>query len=406
MARPEAHAFHPDPAARQEGLRRRVHDLLDAGPGFDTPGGLISTGIVALILLNAVAFTVETVPEIGAAYGPYFDLFNAFSVGAFTVEYMLRLWSCVELPGLRLMPPLAARLRYASGPLMLIDLAVILPYYLTFLFSVDLRVLRVLRLIRFLKLARYSQSLQTLGRVVINEWRALMGALLLMLTMLLLASTGMYFLEHRAQPEHFGSVPAAAWWGLATLTTIGYGDVVPITPLGKLFGGIVMIIGVGMFAIPIAILATGFSHEAARHQFVVTWGMVARVPLFAGLDAAAVAEVMSLLHSKTVPAGGHIVTAGERGDAMYFIASGEAAVDMGDEPVLLGEGDFFGEMSLVHNQPRSHTVFARSRCQLLVLDRTDFERLSRHHPAIKEHVHAVAAERLKWEPKVEPGGRE
>lgn len=402
MARPEAPTSHPGPAGGREALRRRVHELLDAGPGFDTPGGLVSTGIVTLILLNALAFTAETVPAIGATYGPYFDIFNVISVAAFTVEYVLRLWSCVELPGLRLMPPLAARLRYATRPLMLIDLAVILPYFLTFLFSIDLRVLRVLRLFRFLKLARYSQSLQTLGRVLVNEWRALMGALLLMLTMLLFASTGMYFLEHQAQPDHFGSVPAAAWWGLATLTTIGYGDVVPITPLGKLFGGMVMIIGVGMFAIPIAILATGFSHEAARHQFVVTWGMVARVPLFAGLDAAAVAEVMSLLHSRTVPAGGHIVTAGERGDAMYFIASGEAVVDTGGEPVLLSEGDFFGEMSLVHHQPRSHTVFARSRCRLLVLDRTDFERLSRHHPAIKEHVHAVAAERLKWGPRLEP----
>ena len=131
--------------------------------------------------------------------------------------------------------------------------------------------------------------------------------------MLLFASTFIYFLERDAQPDKFGSIPAAAWWALATLTTVGYGDVVPITPLGKMFGGIVMLVGLGMFALPIAILATGFSQESSRHEFVVTWSMVAWVPLFSTMDVAEVAEITKLLYTRNVAAGATIVHAGEGG---------------------------------------------------------------------------------------------
>jgi len=122
--------------------------------------------------------------------------------------------------------------------------------------------------------------------VIADECRALLGALLVMLVLLLFASTVIYFLEREAQPDKFGSIPAAAWWALSTLTTVGYGDVVPVTPWGKVVGGIVMLLGVCMFALPIAIVATGFSPESARHQFVATWSMVARLPLFSNMSEA------------------------------------------------------------------------------------------------------------------------
>ena len=192
--------------------------------------------------------------------------------------------------------------------MMIIDLLAILPWYVYLFVPFDLRALRVLRLFRLfrlLKLLRYSPALQTLKRVVAHEYRALLGALLLMMMLMLFSAAIIYFLERGAQPDKFGSIPAAAWWALATLTTVGYGDIVPITPLGKVFGGIVMLLGLGMFALPIAILATGFSQESARHEFVVTWSMVARVPLFSTLDAAEVAEVTKLLYTRLVPAGRH-----------------------------------------------------------------------------------------------------
>ena len=184
-----------------------------------------------------------------------------------------------------------------------------------------LRVLRLFRLFRLLKLLRYSPALLTLKRVVAREYRALLGALLLMMMLMLFSAAIIYFLEREAQPDKFGSIPAAAWWALATLTTIGYGDIVPITPWGKVFGGIVMLFGLGMFALPIAILATGFSQESARHEFVVTWSMVARVPLFSTLDAAEVAEVTKLLYTRLFQPGATIVHAGDPGGAMYFIGS-------------------------------------------------------------------------------------
>jgi voltage-gated potassium channel len=139
----------------------------------------------------------------------------------------------------------------------------------------------------------------------------------------------MYMLERGAQPDKFGSIPAAAWWALATLTTVGYGDVVPITPFGKLLGGVVMLLGVGMIALPVAIIATGFSQESSRHQFVVTWSMVARVPLFAGMDQSEVAEITKLLYTRSYLPGVPMVRTGDVGDAMFIIASGEALVDIG-----------------------------------------------------------------------------
>lgn len=375
-------------------LRKRIYNVLEQG-GTAPLANLVNYGLIALILLNAVAFALETVPALEASYGPWFLAFDAFSVVVFTVEYALRIWSCVESPVLTQAGNARARLRFALRPMMLVDLAAILPFYLSFLLALDLRVLRVLRLFRFLKLARYSPAMQALGRVLAHERRSLLGALLLMMALLLFSSTGMYFLEREAQPDKFGSIPDAAWWAMATLTTIGYGDVVPVTAAGKLFGGVVMIFGLGMFALPIAIIATGFAEEAHRRDFVVTWGMVASVPLFGTLAAPLVAEVMSLLYSRSFAEGAHIVRKGEEADAMYFIASGTATVQADSGPVRLEEGDFFGEMALIFNRPRSHTVTASSKCRLLVLDKADFERLCHREPELRDRIRGVADARLK-----------
>jgi voltage-gated potassium channel len=376
-------------------LRQRVHDVLDFGSEYDPVTQAVNIFLVTLILLNVAAFAAETVPEIGQRFGSAFELFNLVSVAIFTIEYVLRLWSCVELPYLRALPNWSRRAKYASRPLMVIDLIAILPFYLGFLVGMDLRFLRVFRLFRFLKLARYSPALVALGRVFANERRALFGALLVMLALLLFASSGIYFLERHAQPEIFGSIPSAAWWALATLTTVGYGDVVPVTALGRVFGGLIMIFGLGMFALPIGIIATGFSHEANRREFVITWGMVARVPIFAQLEAAVVAQIGALLHSHSYQEGELIIRAGDVADAMYFIASGEVAVDADEGQVRLGEGDFFGEMALLYRRQREHNVTAVTQCRVLVLDKMDFERLTHRQPELLSHIRSVAEARLK-----------
>src|SRR5262245_39971787 len=295
--------------------RRQVHDVLEVGGDAHPAGRVVNAFIVVLIVLNAIAFAAETVDDLAARYHMFFRAFNILSVIVFSIEYLLRLWSCVEIPMLSRMPRWQARARFAARPIMLIDLFAVLPFYFSWLVPMDLRVLRVLRLFRLLKLARYSPALQTLGRVVEDEYHALLGALLIILVLLLFSSTAIYFLESGVQPDKFGSIPAAAWWALATLTTVGYGDIVPITPLGKMLGGVVMLLGVGMIALPVAIIATGFSQEANRHQFVVTWSMVARVPLFASMDEAEVAEIAKLIYTRTFVPGIPIVRAGDVGDA-------------------------------------------------------------------------------------------
>lgn len=376
-------------------LRRRVHDILELDRNHDPAANFVNGFVVVLICLNVLAFSAETVPALGERYRSYFYAFNLFSIAIFTIEYAARIWSSVEIPILRNQAPWRARLKFARAPLQVIDLLVILPFYLSFLIPIDLRVLRILRIFRFLKLARFSPALHSLGRVIAIERRALIGALFVMTTLLLFAATGVYFLERDAQPESFGSIPAAAWWALATLTTVGYGDVVPVTLAGRLFGGLIMIFGLGMFALPIAIIATGFSQEASRRDFVVTWSMVAQVPLFAQLDAISVANIMSLLYSRSFEPGAKIVLAGTAAKAMFFISSGEVEVRVGEERVLLGEGDFFGEMALLEQRRREHTVIALTKCRLLVLEKEDLAQLCHQVPEIYQHISSVAEARAE-----------
>ncbi|HTP37029.1 MAG TPA: cyclic nucleotide-gated ion channel [Methyloceanibacter sp.] len=376
------------------GWRREVNDLLEVGGDAHPAGRLVNAFIIVLIILNAIAFAADTVPALAERYAVEFEVFNVVSVIVFTIEYVLRVWSSVEIPMLSRLPRWQARLRFATRPMMIIDLLAFFPWYLHWIYPMDLRVLRVFRLFRLLKLVRYSPALQTLGRVVADEYRALLGALLVILVLLLFSATVMYYLEREAQPDKFGSIPDAAWWALATLTTVGYGDVVPVTPLGKLLGGVVMLLGVGMIALPVAIIATGFSQESGRHQFVVTWSMVARVPLFASMDHSEVAEITKLLYTRTYLPGVPMVRTHDAGDAMFIIASGEALVDTGKgHHVTLKEGDFFGEMALLERRRHKHDVVAKTNCRVYVLDSQSLARLGRRHPEIMNRIRKVAEAR-------------
>ena len=374
--------------------RRQVHDILEVGGDAHPAGRVLNAFIILLIVLNVAAFAAETVPELETRYAAEFAAFNVFSVIVFTIEYVLRLWSAVDIPILSRLPHWRARLRFAARPIMIIDLLAFLPWYLHWIYPIDLRVLRLFRLFRVLKLVRYSPALQTLGRVIADEYRALLGAFLVILMMLLFASSIIYVLEREAQPDKLGSLPQAAWWAISALTTTGFGDVVPITPWGKLFGGIVMLLGVGMFALPIAIIAAGFSQEASRHHFVVTWSMVARVPLFATLDESEVAEITKLLYTRTYLPGVPMVRAHDAGDAVFLIASGEALVDLGSgKHALLREGDFFGEMALLDRRRHRHDVVAKTRCKVYVFDAQSLARLGRRHPEIMRRIRKVAEAR-------------
>jgi len=246
--------------------RIRIYELLEAGRPNDPLSRFVDGALIVLIAVNVIAVILESVPSFSAAFGPQFRAFEVFSVAVFTVEYGIRVWSCVEIQDGRYEASLRGRLRYMLTPLALIDLVAILPFYLAMFFSIDLRFLRVLRLLRVFKLTRYSAAMTVLLEVLRQEARSFGAVLFILCVVLIMASSGIYLLEHKLQPEAFGSIPAAMWWAVATLTTVGYGDVTPITPMGKVFGALITIVGIGMVALPAGILASGFSDQLRKRR--------------------------------------------------------------------------------------------------------------------------------------------
>jgi voltage-gated potassium channel len=242
-------------------MRRRVFSVLTVASAGDVLSRAFDIFLIGLILLNVTAVIAASVQPFGSQYSELLWHFEIFSIAVFSVEYLLRVWSCVE--DSRYSHPVKGRLRYMLTPLAIIDLLAVLPFYLSFT-AADLRVLRILRIFRLLriaKIARYSQTLQIFGRVLIATRTQLFFTLLLMAVLLVLSSSLLYAVERQAQPEVFSSIPAAMWWSIATLTTVGYGDIYPITPLGKFLGSLISIFGIGMFALPTGVLGAAFLEE-------------------------------------------------------------------------------------------------------------------------------------------------
>jgi voltage-gated potassium channel len=384
-------------------LRRRVYEILDKGMAGSGIADVIHGALIALILLNVAAAILESVPSIEADHARAFFWLEVLSVAVFTVEYAARLWSSVEHPPLEGLSGWRARLHSACSPAMLLDLVSFLPFYLGLLFSIDLRFVLLLRLLRFFKLARYSPGFASLTDAVWTERRALVASTLMFLGVLVMSASVMRFAEQAAQPDKFATIPDAMWWAVITLTTVGYGDVYPITPFGKVVAGVTAMLGVAMLAMPVGIIATSFAREIQRRDFVVTWSLVARVPLFAGLDAGSIARIMRVLKSTSYAPGAIICRKGEPAHSMYFVAEGEVEVHLPDRHVRLTAGQFFGEIAVMQRAERSASIFACGRVKLLSLDALDLRNLMFDHPAIAAAIEAVAKNRLGSE-MVDPGG--
>jgi voltage-gated potassium channel len=236
-------------------------------------------------------------------------------------------------------------------------------------------------------------GLRQLRRVLLLESGPLFSVMVLFLMVLFLSSVAEYFLERKLQPETFGNVPAALWWAVATLTTTGYGDVVPTTTLGRVVAAMVMISGLGVFGLWTGILATGFAAETRRDNFLRTWESVSKVPFFANLGPSAIADVTHMLRTIDLPPRVMIIRKGQQGDCMYFIASGEVEVDLPGKKVQLGEGAFFGEMALLGNNLRGANVTTTRLSKLLVLDLVDFRLLMARHPDLAGTIDAEAKRR-------------
>ena len=241
-------------------LRRRLHALFEDGPAARSgPGRWANRLLAGLILANVTTVVLDTLPGLPPALRTAFQQVERISVALFTLEYLGRLWWCVE--DRRYRRPLAGRLRYALTPMALVDLLAILPFYLSLFTQTDTLILRLLRVLRLLKLSRYAPAVEVLGAVLREERRSLTVTFLILLTVLVFAATGIHLVEREAQPEAFGSIPAAMWWAVATLTTVGYGDVTPVTPAGKLFASLVTLSGLAMVSLPAGIVASGFTEQ-------------------------------------------------------------------------------------------------------------------------------------------------
>ena len=367
LLRPES----PDAAAR---IFRVVHHLM------------VAAGI-AIMLMTTVA-PIEAAD--GAALAMGFYVVAAF----FVAEYVLRLIVAPEAPGGEHRGDLRARLAWATSLGGIFDLISGLPWVVA-LASGPMASLS--GFIWAFKYIRYSSGLASLGRVISNARQALLSVLLGFCIVLLTAASIAYLLERHAHPDNpqaFASIPAALWWGIVTMTTTGYGDIVPRTIAGRALSGIVMVGGILIFALWTGILVNGYAEELRRREFLRTWEIVAKVPFFHHIGASLIAEVARLLRPRDFPAGAVIMRRGEPGDCMYFLVEGEVEIQLQSGPLYLGAGEFFGELALLTGEPRNATIVATQAATLLALDIVDFHELLGRQPELARAIREEARRRL------------
>ena len=248
-------------------IKRHIHNILEVSSFNNLPGILFNSIIILLIVLNIAAVIIGTIESVQAQYSRYLHIFEVFSVIVFTIEYLLRLWVCNLDEKFKNI--LTGKLRFAFTPMAIIDLLAIMPFYLPAIIPFDLRFIRILRLMRIFrifKLARYSDALKSLGNVFVSKKEELQITAFILVILLVISSSLMYYAEHEVQPDSFSSIPATMWWGVSTLTTVGYVDAYPQTSIGKLLGALICILGIGMFALPTGILGSAFIEEIRKRK--------------------------------------------------------------------------------------------------------------------------------------------
>ena len=251
-------------------VQYRIYQLLEKAEDGDKASRLVDIGLSVLVFINVIAVSLETVDSLHRAYADVFWWIETVSVTLFSVEYALRFWSVAASAGERGISSVKARLSYAFSPTGIIDVVAILPSLLPLLFgSIDLRWLRILRLARLFKFSHYTSALEDLISSVRRERQSFVATIYLLFLALMISSTLIYVFEHELQPDYFGSIPESMWWSFVTLTTVGYGDVVPITGAGRAVAAMTALMGVCVVALLTGIVATGFSKQMALRQSVL-----------------------------------------------------------------------------------------------------------------------------------------
>ncbi len=250
-------------------IQQRALEVLEPGRSGDLYSKITDYLIAALVILNIMAVTLESVSDFSVTYASQFYFFEVFSVAIFSVEYLLRVWACAARSdsGTKLFG--SYRLGYIFSFSGLIDMVSIIPFYLQALFpGLDLRVLRTLRLLRIFKLSNYNTAIEDLFSAIYEERKSFIAAFYLLVIAFVLTSSLIYFAETKAQPDKFGSIPDSMYWSLITLTTVGYGDVSPVTWIGKVISIITALMGVSVVALLTGILANAFSNQIARRKMI------------------------------------------------------------------------------------------------------------------------------------------
>lgn len=392
--------------AANKTFRSQVYEVLR--PADPTPGArrwrkihltVLGIGLLAVILLS-----------IDELLGPH----RAFLRGAiwcvtifFLVEYATRLWVAPEWPHMADMSPMMARLRWATSLPGLIGVLAVMPAVMLAggysIIGADAA--SVFCILWILKLGLHAPAFGTLARVISNERAPIASVLIVFAILLISAATGAHIAERDGQPQQFGSLPNAMWWSVVTLTTTGYGDVVPLTPAGRIIGSALMISGIAVLALMTGVLATGFAQEERRREYLRVWDQVTRVPIFASLGIVTLSEIVGKLRTRYYPARVTVLRRGDPGDSMFFISSGEVEVRLPTGgTVRLGDGAFFGEMSLLNRQPRAATIATTTPTTVLVLYASDFYEIASHIPALAEAVENEARRRREENLERQSGG--
>jgi voltage-gated potassium channel len=346
-----------------------------------------------LVVVGIASVVLSTVPQIAESYGFVLEAVFRLALAFFLVVYVLRLFAMPAAPWAHPRHPWRDRLQWAFSFAGLVDLLSSWLLLVAGFLELEPDSARLAAILWLFKFVPYSEGLTLLGRVLENTRSTLLSVLLCFVIVLLCAGTLAYVLERDLQPATFGSIPAALWWTVVTLTTTGYGDTVPITLGGRLLAGIVMISGISVFALLAGMLANGFAEEVRRRDLMRTWDLVTRVPFFNGVGADVVAEVARLLRPRDVQAGTVIMRRGEPGDCMYFVVSGEIEIRLRPNPLRFGPGAFFGEIALVTGEPRTATAVAVKFSVLLSLHLTDFRHLAARRPELTAAIQEEAARR-------------
>ena len=375
-------------------MRRRLYLIMDQSAGIGDVAALVNGVLIGTIVVTLAATVVQSVPAAAAAYGKIFEAIEFSATAIFSLEYALRLWVAAEHPPWRRLGTSRAALRWSLSPAGLIDLAAVLPFWFSFVVAADVRVVLVLRLIRFFKLGRYSPAMRSLLEALYSERRALFGCFVILFGATLTAAALIHLVEGTVQPAKFGTIPDAMWWAIVTLGTVGYGDAVPMTAIGRVIAGLTIFAGLLMVALPVGIVATAFANEVHKRDFVVTWGLVARIPLFGELSATQIADVMKLLRAQKIEKGTIVARRGEPAHSMYLIVDGEVEIKLRHQHVRLGAGQFFGEVAVLQQSRRSATVVALRSTRLLALDSSDLHGLMDREPQIASRIREAAQERL------------